>query len=40
MIVKLTVGKGNYENIFHIAGRVETTNFINIAVRKTTAEHL
>ena len=40
MIAKLTVGKGNYGNIFHIAGRVETTNFINILERKTTAGHL
>ena len=35
-MVKLTVGKGNYENILHIAGRGEITNyFVNIPVRRT-----
>ena len=39
MIVKLTVGKGNYKNIFHTAGRGEITNFVNIPVGRTTVGH-
>ena len=39
MIVKLTVGKGKYKNIFHTAGRGEITNFVNISVRRTTVGH-